>query len=358
MLKVLLATFLNSNVLICPNTPQQRTVEKSTAYTVAVPYDCPSGTTSSGYYVPPPTGGGTYYAGSYTPTQTGVGGYAGSYTNALTTGNNCECKDNCEKVCGNPDEYCIKGKCTKVTIDFVDAKVEGRESIFTFKGRQLSFTGDKMGENCEFQYKWNLGNGITSTSQSTVYTYTQEGVYYPSFTTGCKKCGPSKSDQVMVVVGCPATYADPTMCCVGSGRLAPNNPIAVLSECPNRVKNTNWALLYQDKGGYDYDGCTYILDNPAGGWLTAFTNEQRTGSCDEHDRCFQTCWSGDLGDARLACDLKFRDIGMETCLNAMLVEPLQATNCIAWVELYYIFLRRVGGPFFEDRQKEVCNCCK
>jgi len=345
--------------VICPNTPQQRTVEKSTAYTVAVPYDCPSGTSSStgGYYVPPPSGG-AYYTGGGTPTQTGVGGSASTYTTALNTGNNCECKDNCEKVCGDPDKYCIGGQCTKVTLDYVDAKVEGKESIFTFKDRLLSFTGDTMGENCEFQYKWDLGNGITSTSQSTVYTYTQEGVYYPSFTAGCKKCGPSNSDQVMVVVGCPDTYADPTMCCVGSGRLTPNNPIAVLSECPNRVKNTNWDLLYQDTGGYDYDGCTSILDNPAAGFFTAFTNSARTGPCDYHDRCYQTCWSGDLDAARLACDKKLWDIAIETCMDAILIEPLQAENCIAFAGLYYAGLRLFAENPFLDRQKQVCNCCK
>jgi len=345
---------VRAKCVICPNTAYQRIVEKLANYFVSISVDCPSsvtsGTTSPSTY----TGGGgsVTIVSSSTGGQTGSGNIAGTYTNALQTGNNCECKDNCEKVCGNPDEYCIQGKCTKVTIDYVDARVDGKKGVFVEVQELLSFTGNKTGQSCEFQYKWNLGDGRTEEAQNLPFKdYATAGVYYPSFTVSCKKCGPSKSDQVMVVVGCPDTYADPTMCCVAPGKLVPDNPIEDLSKCPNRVKNTNWQT--------EYDGCTWIPDNPGGGDLTAFVDPiGRTGACDFHDRCFQTCGSGDLEAARLACDDEFKDIAMKTCQNAAKVEPANAASCMASAEVYYIGLRRLAKPWFEKRQKQVCNCCQ
>ena len=251
-----------------------------------------------------------------------------------------------------------------MTIDYVDAKVEGRESIFTFKGRQLSFTGDKMGENCEFQYKWDFGNGITSASQSTIYTYTSEGTYYPSFTASCKKCGPSKSDGVMVVVGCPDTYADPTMCCVPPGMMIQNSPIENLSLCPNRVQ----------KSGYDpsqhYNGCgsgwtDYIVpDNPmyfAHKMDTAYlllhgaNDGDFTTPCNGHDICYGTCKS-----YKEQCDATFFNRLREVCERdySSAVDTYYLNECLIYAEIYYQAVSRIGDNAWTGGQKDACNCCK
>ena len=141
------------------------------------------------------------------------------------------------------------------------------------------------------------------------------------------------------------------------------NQVAVtdMLSCPNRVKNPNWI--------YQYDGCTIVPDNPTLGFLTAFSSqecidfqsdENCTGACDEHDRCYQTCWAGDLEAARLACDDKFLSNARLTCLNEVIINPLKTAECLSWAETYYQFLRvpMIGGTAFMNRQKQVCFCCE
>lgn len=121
------------------------------------------------------------------------------------------------------------------------------------------------------------------------------------------------------------------------------------------MPNTNWV--------YQYDGCTGVPDNPAGGFLTAFTNEQRTGPCDYHDRCYQTCWTGAKTSAelllkRLECDTLFLEKALETCANSLL-DPMPGAveKCTEAAFAYAAGLALFGGNAFEQRQKQGCNCC-
>ena len=143
-------------------------------------------------------------------------------------------------------------------------------------------------------------------------------------------------------------YDKMTQCCEQQMVVA-KNPIADLNKCPNRVPNPNWM--------YQYDGCSNVPDNPAGGRGTAFSNPQHTGACDEHDRCYQTCWGTNMEGGRLTCDGRLRDIAVTTCNNATQDPPAVRQSCLTWADRYYRGLRRWGGGAFEDRQKSVCNCC-
>jgi hypothetical protein len=128
----------------------------------------------------------------------------------------------------------------------------------------------------------------------------------------------------------------------------PKNPIADLNQCPNRVRNPNWT--------YQYDGCSNVPDNPALGRDTQFANPQHTGACDEHDRCYQTCWGTNMEGGRLICDQRLRDIALATCSASQEVLGTRL-ECTFWANRYYSGLRRWGGGAFEERQRSVCNCC-
>jgi glucodextranase-like protein/Big-like domain-containing protein len=142
-------------------------------------------------------------------------------------------------------------------------------------------------------------------------------------------------------------YNKMTQCCEQNKVLA-KNPIANLDDCPNRVPNPNWQ--------FQYDGCSNVSDNPAGGRDTAFSNPQHTGACDEHDRCYQTCWGTNMDGGRLECDTRLRDIAVATC-NASQESAEIRQSCLKWADRYFRGLRLLGGSAFKSRQKQVCNCC-
>lgn len=128
-----------------------------------------------------------------------------------------------------------------------------------------------------------------------------------------------------------------------------------MSLCPNRVNNPNWQ--------FEYDGCSNVPDNPAGGFLTTFTNEQRTGPCDYHDRCYQTCWTDAKTSAesllkRLECDVLFLEKALETCAKSLPdPSPGAIQKCNAAALAYAAGLALFGGSAFEQRQNSVCLCC-
>jgi hypothetical protein len=119
---------------------------------------------------------------------------------------------------------------------------------------------------------------------------------------------------------------------------------------------------------FDYDGCSlpalyssflgvtssenfYSKDNPAGGHDTEFSNSSRTGACDRHDECYQTCHPG----SRTACDLQMYNDMKETC-NRSSADAFTKRNCLVWAEYYYSGLKFFAGSAFRERQAQVCNC--
>ena len=140
-------------------------------------------------------------------------------------------------------------------------------------------------------------------------------------------------------------YTLATSCCENNNVIN-KNPIADLDECPNRVPNPNWT--------FQFDGCSNVPDNPAGGSDTQFSNPARTGPCDNHDRCYQTC--DPSSGARLACDQQMRTEMRAVCDNSSEGFIIRAL-CRGFANDYYNGLRLFGGGAFEDRQRQVCNCC-
>jgi hypothetical protein len=147
-------------------------------------------------------------------------------------------------------------------------------------------------------------------------------------------------------------YTKATQCCE-MNMIVAKNPIADLNKCPNRVPNPSWT--------FQYDGCSNPVpfidkDNPAGGRDTQFANAARTAPCDDHDRCYQTC--NPAAGAKDACDLAMLN-GMLAVCNASTEPQNIVDSCRTWANRYYnIGLRsRFAQTAFDNRQKQVCNCC-
>lgn len=87
--------YTTGTAVICPNTPQQRTVDVSSPYTVGFPTSCPSGTSTIGTYVPPPPTFVASTSGTCTNCQSSGGGgglFPGGSTTQLQSENPCDCK--------------------------------------------------------------------------------------------------------------------------------------------------------------------------------------------------------------------------------------------------------------------------
>jgi hypothetical protein len=159
--------------------------------------------------------------------------------------------------------------------------------------------------------------------------------------------------------------------CCFNGSVIPNaQPIADLAQCPGRVQNPAWQQ--------EYDGCSlpeaipgFIRNNPAQGINTLFSDAHLSNptyqySCDQHDRCYQTCAGPDLVGGQETCDLGLRNDALSTCA-ASLLNPLDvlsgaSARCVGFAIAYYeglsnTFLNLGGGPY-ADRQKQVCKCCQ
>jgi hypothetical protein len=120
--------YTSGTAVICPNTPQQRTADVQSPYTIAFPVPCPPGTNTPGTYVPPPpsvyTGsgvciGGNCYSGG--GGGNGGGGVPGGSPTPIKTDNPCDCKPD-GTACpddGDPTtcDVCKGGSCTHLPKD-------------------------------------------------------------------------------------------------------------------------------------------------------------------------------------------------------------------------------------------------
>jgi hypothetical protein len=160
---------------------------------------------------------------------------------------------------------------------------------------------------------------------------------------------------------------DANSCCY-NGTQVPKQPIADLSQCPNRVPG-DWT--------FQYDGCSlqplpgFFRNNPAGGIDTLFSDDHLPNpthqyACDAHDRCYQTCAPGSLTAGQEACDALLRDMALAQCARSAL-NPLDllsgaTSRCFVFAAAYYEGLSNsglgLGKSAFEDRQKQVCKCCQ
>ncbi len=115
--------YVTGTAVICPNTPQQRTVEVKTPFTVGIPLDfCPSGT-PAGSLVSGGGGGGTSTStgGGAAGGQSGGGGLPGGSPTPIKTSNPCDCKPD-NTPCPGPGgecwkDVCLGGTCTHTPDD-------------------------------------------------------------------------------------------------------------------------------------------------------------------------------------------------------------------------------------------------
>jgi hypothetical protein len=156
-------------------------------------------------------------------------------------------------------------------------------------------------------------------------------------------------------------YDTPTQCCA-KGKVLPKTPVKDLDDCPDRTQNSR---------AHEYDGCSlppWVVstlglsdkDNPAGGRDTQFSNGARTGACDVHDTCYQTCASGDKGarsTAKAACDNLLLSTALATCDASQETQQIRQ-SCRTWANRYHTGVDWGGGSAYDDDQKQWCDCCK
>jgi hypothetical protein len=155
---------------------------------------------------------------------------------------------------------------------------------------------------------------------------------------------------------------DTTNQCCAKGKVLPKTPIKNLDDCPDRTQNSR---------AHEYDGCSlppWVVstlsigdkDNPAGGTDTQFSNGARTGACDLHDTCYQTCATGDSGArkaAKTACDTLLLNTALATC-DASHDSAQIRQSCRTWADRYHTGVDWGGGSAYDGDQKEWCDCCK
>lgn len=108
------------------------------------------------------------------------------------------------------------------------------------------------------------------------------------------------------------------------------------------------------------DGCSYSLENPSR-WLPTpcaeCVNTSFTGPCDSHDKCYQTCQTGDINKA--TCDANFADAMADGVCDALIGEERQLCygRCVFHSITYSTSVVICGDLIYEGRQIEYCVCC-
>lgn len=173
---------------------------------------------------------------------------------------------------------------------------------------------------------------------------------------------------------------------------------------PGQAKNPAAAVVLGNDGvWHEYDGCSVpivserVRNDAFGCAKNVFHNDRLDGACDNHDACYQTCYS-EAGCADAApledwsargqerCDLALRDDARMACLGNLFVgladcegrsflargnclenQAKCATVCFSFADLYYQGLRRHRIPFvgrwgfgksaYAERQQQFCSCC-
>jgi|GEM_PF-1446207 len=152
-------------------------------------------------------------------------------------------------------------------------------------------------------------------------------------------------------------YDTTTQCCA-KGKVLPKTPVNDLDDCPDRTQNSR---------AHEYDGCSVPSwvpisnkDNPAGGRDTQFSNGARTGACDVHDTCYQTCAPGDKSArkaAKAVCDNLLLSTALATCDASQETQQIRQ-SCRTWANRYHTAVDDFGGSAYDSDQKLWCDCCK
>jgi hypothetical protein len=103
---------------------------------------------------------------------------------------------------------CKSGVGQPVQITHVTALINGKEvaDIVPFQQQSIpvSFTSIIEGNNCDFEYHWDFGDGYTSIEQNPLHIFASPGQYRITFRLTCKGCNiqiPSEELQLIVFAG-------------------------------------------------------------------------------------------------------------------------------------------------------------
>ena len=143
-------------------------------------------------------------------------------------------------------------------------------------------------------------------------------------------------------------YDSATACCTATG-VVQKNPIADLARCPGKVPTTNPS----------YPGCRPNGCGGAGGTPVpnGFLGANFKPACDTHDCCYGRCSS-----VKGTCDTDFRNSLALACAARFVSSPLLFPPgvflmCLSTAETYYGFVSAFGSSYYDQGQRESCDCC-
>jgi hypothetical protein len=132
----------------------------------------------------------------------------------------------------------------------------------------------------------------------------------------------------------PQPYHVDTACCTSAG-VQQKYPIKDLAACPNRVPHPGHVPTS--------NGCTLSPDS--------FGAADFTPCCNGHDICYDTCNSN-----KATCDSTFLTCLQSACQAAYGSAPIRLSACLRVAQAYSRAVSSVD-KFYNDAQKEACDCC-
>jgi hypothetical protein len=151
----------------------------------------------------------------------------------------------------------------------------------------------------------------------------------------------------------------PDGCCF-DGVPQPVHPIADLAKCPARVPNAAHTPGFNGCGGEGLSSA--VPDNPM--FVAHITDPiyllahgtsdgDFTQACNGHDTCYDTCNS-----VKASCDTNFGNSMDAVCSRdyAGFLNTSYRLECYGYSELYEFAVSSIDS-FYEDAQKQACDCC-
>lgn len=175
----------------------------------------------------------------------------------------------------------------------------------------------------------------------------------------CKKC----SGGSPVADPAKNSVRTPDGCCF-DGEAQPVNPIVDLAKCPQRTAHPGWPPGFNGCGGNGISGA--VPDNPMFAlhitdpiYLLAhgMSSGDFTQACNGHDTCYDTCIRPS-GTPKGTCDTNFGNSMDAVCARdyAGILNSVYLLQCYGLSAGYESVVSSIES-FYEDAQKNACDCC-
>lgn len=139
-------------------------------------------------------------------------------------------------------------------------------------------------------------------------------------------------------------YDSATACCTSTG-VVQKNPIADLARCPGKVAHPGHTCVPNGCGGSG--GVPVPNSFLAANFLPA---------CNTHDCCYDRCNAN-----RGGCDTDFQATLRASCNAAYpgtgFLDSRKRAMCLSTADTYYEFVRDRGQPYYDQAQRQSCDCC-